>query len=171
MNGDLLSTDETRDLARLETIIARGIQPFLEVGEALAEIRDRKLYRSEHATFDTYLAAKWQISCSWAYRQIKAAGIAKMLPMGHKPTIERQVRPLAALPADQRAVAWQEAVRSSATGSPTGREVEAVVKRRTGEEPEGNRTPLQWLTYWWPLTSDEDRRLFDNYRAGMEGLR
>lgn len=117
MSGDVITIEEAGDFARLETTIAKGLQTFVEVGEALAEIRDRRLYRKEHATFDAYLAARWEISRSWACRQIRAAETVKLLPTGNKPTTERQVRELSTLPPAQRAEAWQEAVEASAIGT------------------------------------------------------
>ena len=43
MNAVITSIDEANDLARLEAIVAKGLQTFLEVGAALTEIWDRKL--------------------------------------------------------------------------------------------------------------------------------
>lgn len=168
-----LSDDDARDLDRLETKIAKGLQTFVEVGEALAEIRDRKLYRNEHATFDAYLETKWKISRSWACRQINAAETVKLLPTGNKPTTERQARELNKLPPSKRAEAWQEAVETSPTGTPTAKAVAAVVAQRTGTpaKAEDEKTPLQWVTYWWPFTSEADRKMFDNFRAGMGAAR
>lgn len=92
MTPDIMSPDESHDLVRLEPIITKGLQTFLEIGDALAEIRERKLYRIEHATFDAYLKSKWAISRSRALRLIHAA--ETMLPAGNKPTTERNARPL-----------------------------------------------------------------------------
>lgn len=170
MTGEVISMEESRDLTRLETIVASGLQTFVEVGEALAEIRDRKLYRIEHATFDDYLETKWRMSRSWACRQIQAAETVKLLPTGNKPMTERQLRPLAKLPPGARAEAWNAAVEASPTGTPTTKEVEAAVCERTGEPPEpaeASKTTLQWLTHYWMRASDEDRLLFENFRAGM----
>jgi hypothetical protein len=162
-----ISANESRDLIRLEDVIKRGLQTFVEVGEALAEIHHRKLYRTEHATFEAYLETKWKISRSRACRLIQAAAITKALPTGNKPTTERQTRPLTRLQPGQRAEAWKEAVGTSPTGTPTSNQVDAVVKKRTGEQPEDTKTPLQWLTHYWMLATEEDRRLFDNFIAGM----
>ena len=171
MTGEVISMEESRDLTRLETVVASGLQTFVEVGEALAEIRDRKLYRIEHATFDAYLETKWKISRSWACRQIQAAQTVKLLPTGNKPVTERQVRPLGKLPPGERAAAWNAAVEASPSGTPSAKTVEAAVSNRTGKPPEpdeSSKTPLQWLTYWWMKATDEQRKLFDNFRAGYK---
>jgi hypothetical protein len=39
----------------------------------------------------------------------------------------------------------------------------------TASEPDATKTPLQWLTHYWMQASEEDRRMFDNFRAGLRG--
>ena len=165
--GEAITLKESGDLVRLEKTIAKGLEAFVEVGEALAEIRDRKLYRIEHGSFDAYLETKWKISRSRASRLIQAAEVVKLLPTGNKPTTERQARPLTKLPPEKRGEAWQEAVKTSSTGAPTAKAVAAIVALRTGTPAEAAKTPLQWLTHWWMLASGEERWLFHNFRAGM----
>ena len=41
-------------LAELEKVIAKGRKTFLEVGRALMEIRDTRLYRREYSGFEEY---------------------------------------------------------------------------------------------------------------------
>ena len=194
-----ISLDESRDLIRLEGIVEMGLQTFVQVGEALAEIRDRRLYRTEHHTFDAYLDKKWKISRAHACRLIQSAETAKLLPTGNGPKSERQARPLAALPAAQRAEAWQKAVATSPDGQPTAKAVQVVVetmnpqppktvrvvadkpkpqtpktvkvvvRKHADDDPDATKTPLQWLTHWWMLASEEQRRMFDNFRAGLRG--
>ena len=61
---------DTSRLHELEATIARGLETFAEVGAALLEIRDQKLYRGSHKTFETYLRDRWEISRSYAHRVI-----------------------------------------------------------------------------------------------------
>ena len=179
-----ISLAESRDLIRLESIVEKGLNTFVEVGEALSEIRDKKLYRIEHPTFDAYLDKKWNLSRSRACRIIQAAETVKVLPTGNKPQSERQARPLAALPPAQRAEVWEKAVAASPNGQPTAKDVQGVVEtmnanptkanvvtRQTASEPYATKTPLQWLTHYWMEASEEDRRMFDNFRAGLRGGR
>ena len=49
-----LSEVEEQALKKYEEIISKGLNTFLEVGHALAEIRDRRLYRATHDTFEPY---------------------------------------------------------------------------------------------------------------------
>ena len=54
----------------------------------------------------------------------------RLTPMGViLPTTERQARPLAALPPEQQAPAWHEAVETAPNGRPTGAHVAATVAR------------------------------------------
>ncbi len=249
--------DESHDLIALEKVIERGLETFVQVGEALAEIRDRKLYRIEHPTFDAYLDKKWSLSRSRACRLIQAAETVKVLPTGNRPQTERQARPLATLPPAQRVEVWEKAVAASPDGQPTAAEVKAAVEKvkpkatkakrirregvmratftvdsegveivtverpekhpamkvemsfkykceiehmakrlkekanailtkakefekagsqpfreiteGTASEPDATKTPLQWLTHYWMEASEEDRRMFDNFRAGLRG--
>ncbi|AUB44680.1 Site-specific DNA-cytosine methylase (plasmid) [Nostoc flagelliforme CCNUN1] len=46
-----LSETEQRDRLHLERRVERA---FFEAGKALAELRDRRLYRSTHSTFEEY---------------------------------------------------------------------------------------------------------------------
>jgi len=78
--------------------------------EALAEIRDAKLYRIEHKTFEEYCRTKWNFTKTQANRLIGAAQVTENLtPMGVKPNTESQARPLTKLPPDKQPEAWSKA--------------------------------------------------------------
>ncbi|HEX6762895.1 MAG TPA: hypothetical protein VF094_08855 [Gaiellaceae bacterium] len=49
-----LDSRESARLAELEHVVEQGLQTFVEVGLALAEIRDGRLYRATHSTFAEY---------------------------------------------------------------------------------------------------------------------
>ena len=96
-----LTTTETATLAGCEEIIKdRGRRSFVEVGKALATIRDSKLYRETHDTFEAYCKERWQISRPQAYRQIEEAQTIEVLsPNGDTlPEVESHVRPLLQFP-------------------------------------------------------------------------
>jgi hypothetical protein len=83
----------TRDLAELESIIAKGLPTYQEVGSALDEIHSRKLYKPHYKNFRTYLLERWGISRAHGYRLIAAARLAVMSPAGDKtPANEHQAR-------------------------------------------------------------------------------
>ncbi|TIT21987.1 MAG: hypothetical protein E5W86_18355, partial [Mesorhizobium sp.] len=74
-----LPAAETARLARCEQIIERGFAVFFEVGQALAEIREAKLYRASHDTFEDYCKERWDIGRSRAYELIDQATVVKAI--------------------------------------------------------------------------------------------
>lgn len=67
-----LNAGEQGMLERCEATIARGLDTFVEVGEALMEVRERRLYRS-FGTFEDYCRERWRMSASRARQMIGAA--------------------------------------------------------------------------------------------------
>lgn len=115
----------------LEGVIERGLETFVDVGLALTEIRNNRLYKETHGTFEDYCRERWGWNRSYAYRQIAAAETASLLsPMGDKPESERVARPLTRLEPEQQREAWEEAVRESPDGKPTAAIVEKTVSRK-----------------------------------------
>lgn len=137
-----LTAPETREFAKLESVIESGLDSFVRVGNALAKIRDAELYRANHTTFDAYCRDRWKIAKSRAYQLIAAATTVDAMStvVDELPTNERQVRPLTALPEAERAEAWQAAVEAEPSG-PTAETVEAVVAERIATvEPPPEKT-------------------------------
>lgn len=66
-------TPSNLSLPDLETVIERGQVTFIEVGRALMEIRDRRLYRETHATFEAYCRERWGWGRNYANKHIAAA--------------------------------------------------------------------------------------------------
>jgi len=79
-------------LQALEQIVERGKDTFIEVGKALAEIHERKLYKETHKTWEAYLKERWNFSRQHAHRILQAKKVAEMSPMGDKPKTEREAR-------------------------------------------------------------------------------
>jgi hypothetical protein len=89
-----LSDREQADLATCEAALDNLRVAFWAAGKALQVIRDARLYRDTHATFEDYVEQRWDMSRSPAYRLIDAWPLAERLsPMGDKLN-ERQVREL-----------------------------------------------------------------------------
>ena len=92
-------------LAELETVIERGKQTFVEVGQALMGIRDGRLYRETHATFEAYCQKRWGFTHRFANLQIAAATVSGNLgsqtDLGYKQAVA--LAPLS--PEQQRDVA------------------------------------------------------------------
>ena len=73
-------------LTALEAKIGRGLTSYRDVGQALAEIKSRKLYRYvDHKTWAAYCSARWSISVRGADRQIGAADVAQDLERAELP--------------------------------------------------------------------------------------
>jgi hypothetical protein len=89
-----LSDREQADLATCEAALDNLRVAFWAAGKALQVIRDARLYRDTHATFEDYVEQRWDMSRPQAYRLIDAWPLAERLsPMGDKLN-ERQVREL-----------------------------------------------------------------------------
>jgi hypothetical protein len=89
-----LTTREQTDLATCEAALDNLRVAFWAAGKALQVIRDARLYRETHATFEDYVEQRWDMSRPQAYRLIDAWPLAERLsPMGDKLN-ERQVREL-----------------------------------------------------------------------------
>lgn len=133
-----LTVSEQGQLAQCEAIIERGLQSFIEVGNALATIRDQRLYRATHATFEDYCQDRWGLTRRHINHTIAAAQVVENLgnlgTMVPKPANERQARPLTKLPPEQQREAWEEAVATAPDGRVTAAHVERTVKRLTYED-------------------------------------
>lgn len=93
-NGGDLDARERADLASCEAAIDTLRLAFWAAGKALQVIRDGRLYRTTHGTFDDYCADRWEMTRQQASRLILAWPLAELLsPMGDKIN-ERQVRAL-----------------------------------------------------------------------------
>jgi hypothetical protein len=145
-----LSATETARLTELEAVVRRGLSTFIEVGTALMEIRDGRLYRASHDTFDHYCRDRWSMSGRRANQLALAADIAREIGQTRcedgqdlrtivlKPDNEGQARELAKVPPDDRAATWKEAVETAPNGKVTAGHVKKTVDRRSGKasEPE-----------------------------------
>lgn len=147
-----LTFDEERERRRLELRVERA---FFEAGAALRQLRDKRLYRSTHRTFEEYCKDRFGYTRRRPYQLIEAAivfenlctngtqndaeddlctiGTQQRLPLeGERqilPTSERQVRDLIKLkPEEQRSV-WQQAIDLADGKVPTGKIVKGIVER------------------------------------------
>jgi len=81
------ASGDAQRLAELEAIIESGLQTFVEVGNALLEIRDRRFYREQgFRRFEEYCRKRWNMSQPHAQRMIDASEVAhNLIPMGITP--------------------------------------------------------------------------------------
>jgi phage N-6-adenine-methyltransferase len=130
--NELLNTEERNELERCEVVIRQGLETFIEVGQALMIIRDKRLYRVEFSTFEDYCRNKWDMSKAYTNRLIAATEtISNLTPIGAIPATESQARPLTALQPEVQRQAWAEVVQQSqATGQPiTAARVQEVAQQ------------------------------------------
>ncbi|RCJ32641.1 hypothetical protein A6769_27635 [Nostoc punctiforme NIES-2108] len=127
-----LTQEEQSDRLLLERKVERA---FFEAGKALAELRDRRLYRSSHRTFEEYCRDRFGHSRRQSYLLMDAAVVFDNLveicdQFDHKlPTAEGQVRPMTKLEPQEQQEAWLRAVEVAGGKVPTGRIVKDVVQR------------------------------------------
>ena len=96
-----LTVQEKTELAELETIIESGMKSFLVVGRALLKIRDSRLYRDSHRTFDDYCRDRWGMTRMRASQLIAAVAVSENV--NNCLQNEAQARPLTRLePEKQR---------------------------------------------------------------------
>ena len=140
-----LTTTEQASLERYERVIEKGLASFYEVGSALLTIRDSRLYRGTHGTFEGYCQDRWQMSRPRAYQLIEAAKVKDNLStIVDIPVTESQARPLTSLPPDKQSEAWQQAVDTAPDGKVTAAHVASVVKGMTeAEEPKPAPKPQE----------------------------
>ena len=150
-----LTKQESQQLRNCEAVIERGEKTFVEVGNALSQIRDDRLYGETHDTFEEYCRGRWLISVPHASRLIGAARVTDHLKTLHARNVPgsiRQVEPLLSLRSDdggkgtKRTIdlkkveeVWEEVVKQAPKaedGAPhiTGNHVRAVVNKSLGKE-------------------------------------
>lgn len=132
-----LTTREQHDLETFEEIVDRGIQTFIEVGRALAEIRDRRLYRDSDSTFGAYCRERWAFSDSRARQLIAAAEVVTEvtvdgLPAPQSERVARELVSLRAALPESYHEAWAGAVKKYGP-EPTGKQVREVKLARSAE--------------------------------------
>lgn len=152
---NLAAIAHSTDLAHLEGVVERGRQTFMEVGLALARIRDARLWDGgAYESFDAYCKDKWGWGRNYAAKLMRASEVAVTLrdegttvPI----TAERQARELlkAGTP-EQQADVWQEAVTRSGGGTPTADTVRGVVLERQAKlsprEALTSSESVEWYT-------------------------
>jgi hypothetical protein len=149
---------DTARLCELERVIERGLQTYIEVGNALMEIRDSRLYRNTHGTFEDYCLGKWGWTRMRASQLIEAAQIAVNVNHGlqiEPPANERQARELSVIEPAHRAEVWQRAVETAPEGKVTARHVSEVVQEFKRELAPAEDKPAYRLAPLMTSASEE----------------
>ena len=134
MNDELIR--RAAALAECERVIERGLKTFIEVGDALALIREERLYRDTHATFEEYCRGRWDFDSSRARQLISAAKTVTLVTVGGQPApaSERVVRELRRA-GDMAPEVWAETVKEHGPAA-TAKQACLVRDRVLAEAPD-----------------------------------
>ena len=122
MDGDGMTAQDRQDFDRLNRLVVKGVsasRAIIEAGEALAEIRERQLYREVADTWEAYLDIH-NLTRRRADQMIQAAQLlgrieevieesGNVVPSGFESITERTAREFAGLGAEDAADALIEA--------------------------------------------------------------
>lgn len=129
-SNDELSYDELREREQLERLVERA---FYEAGRALKQLRDRRLYRDSHETFDEYCRHRFAFTRRHVDYLVAASQVVDNLMRTDcsqiLPTKEYQVRPLAKLSPEQQRECWRQAVEAAGDKAPSGNVVKSIVDK------------------------------------------
>lgn len=129
--ANIITLDERSRLFQLEETIRQGLNTFVDVGNALLEIRDKRLYRQDYSTFEDYCNKQWNMARRTAYQLIDAAEVVENVRNCAQilPTNESQARPLASLEPEEQVEAWKRVI----TSTPEGKITAAIVLKAAKE--------------------------------------
>lgn len=177
--SNLLSEAEKKERDSLERTVQ---QAFFIAGKALKLLRDKRLYRETHATFEAYVKERFDYTRSAAYNLISAADVFDNLKCTQivdtnistniLPTKESQCRPLAKLPPERQREVWRTAVEQAKGKVPSARIVKEIVKQNNSNleietKPENKEIiykPGTGIDYVVHL-DEETYRLLETYQA------
>jgi hypothetical protein len=143
----LLNSDGRERLDNCEKTVRAGLQTFVEVGLALMEIRNSRLYLETHPTFEAYVQAMMALSrprayelmdCAEVMRDLSAAGDVTQLPRN-----EAQVRELRKWKTPEERTQKWKSVLAAASGK---RPVTATFIRKTLNPPSEPKSAVAPLT-------------------------
>jgi hypothetical protein len=163
-----MTPSEKRHLGALEKRIATGLQTFREVGAALLEIRDSRLYRETHTTFEAYCAERWALNRVRAYQLIDSAKVVSVLgdPAGLRNESQaRELAPLASENPEEAKRVWSE-VQSRADQS--HRPVTASLIRQVLTESTADGRPAPAVPTPAERLAMDMARVVNTYRRWLE---
>ncbi len=132
MTADQVAPVRDFTLAELEGVIESGLMTFFEVGAALAQIRERRLYRETHDTFEAYCQERWSFNRQRASQLIQASEMSRILDI--QPARASHVEallPLKSQPELAREVVAE--VRAAKGDEATAADYKHAVAKKTGQ--------------------------------------
>jgi len=153
VNEKPLSPAEQGRLSELEVLIKENFQAYVEVGKALLEIREKRLYRNyDGRTWERYCRELWDMSYRRADQLIAAKSVAENLrtivlkndgspDWEFFPTSESQARELVGLAPDEQRNVWRDLIECKQAavnkGKPfrlTAKAIRTAVKKYKGDK-------------------------------------
>lgn len=125
---DTLNADEKKRLLSAEASIRGGLKAFYNVGRALSDISQFRLYRETHSTFAKYAKEKWDMTTarvSQLQHAYRVHALLSALDVKPLPASESQCRPLVRIPADSDMDARIAKVWSDVIAAADGRKITA----------------------------------------------
>tara|TARA_A100001391_G_scaffold183537_1_gene150821 strand:+ start:154 stop:798 length:645 start_codon:yes stop_codon:yes gene_type:complete len=163
----IMSHADSQRLKDLERVVDQGQQTFFEVGSALKELREDKLYRETHKTFEAYVQERFGFKKSQAYNLIDASEVAGNVHHGGQIKNERQAREVAKAPPErQQEVVDKAAEMAEVTGKVITAKTMAEAREAVmSESPDSEE---------YEDVDDEQCELFDddgNYQVAVDDER
>jgi hypothetical protein len=174
-----LSKRERSRLEELEVVVTRNFKAFYEVGCALREICNSKLYRETHDRFDEYVKDLWDLARRRAYQYIEAAdvmdNIKKAIPQLQEnvqnfsqtdallPINDSQARALAKYPEQKQIEIWQKAISTAKDGKITASHVRATADAMSRQKVKRKTSTTRRDITRTPRVSDDFRAAFQAF--------
>jgi hypothetical protein len=133
-----LTPAEAETLGRLEAIAQTGLGIYVQVGNALAEIRHRHLYRDRHPSFEAYVRERWGVDAP-SCEPLSQNTVGGDAPASTTP--EREPRaPLRSTPCEALARACEQTISALADDDRMGIEIRLAI-RKQGDPPVSVNVP------------------------------
>lgn len=125
MGCEVLSEFERAERARIESEMERAHKAHGDtIGRLLLEIKEKRLWRDTHESFDAYVEDRHKISRSYAWFVAGVADVRRDIP---EPLTTKQAKPLIALPTEERKAVWEDAKSAAGDGKVTPKHVQEAV--------------------------------------------
>jgi len=165
MQASITKIEQAR-LKKCEEKIERGLETFFEVGAALLEIRDTRLYRGGYSTFEDYCRERWGMSRQRAHQYIEASEVVGNLStIVDIPSTESQARELVALKPEYQAGAWAR-VLENAHGRGNGKITASDIRKVVEGMPDIEKRVVKLISK--EIRNDE---LIDRKKARLENFK
>lgn len=152
-----LSDGERLRFEQCREVVRRNLKTCFEVGAALLEIRESKLYREHWTSFEKFCQAEFNIGKSHAYRLIDASGVKKTVetsPIGDAVQSESHARALKDVPVELRTEVLEAAAAACEGGEPTADAIREAAKTIAPPKPiieldsTGFAIPEKLVAFW-----------------------